>query len=87
MDPLMTINGHDIMEASLFRPVREESGPSPIIEEETALLGVCYSIILGCTISQHVDAKQLSSPTKQSQAMTNHNRFNKGDVWLNNQTS
>ena len=22
---------------------------------------------LGCTISQHVDAKQLSSPTKQSQ--------------------
>ena len=27
---------------------------------------------LGCAISQHVDAKQLSSPTKQSQAMTNH---------------
>ena len=28
---------------------------------------------LGCAISQHVDAKQLSSPTKWSQAMTNHN--------------
>ena len=28
---------------------------------------------LGCSISQHVDAKQLRSPTKQSQAMTNHN--------------
>ena len=28
---------------------------------------------LGCVISQHVDVKQLSSPTKQSQAMTNHN--------------
>ena len=34
---------------------------------------VCLSTILGCMISQHVDAKQLSSPTKQSQTITNHN--------------
>ena len=38
-----------------------------------AIGGVYQITILGCAISQHVDAKQLSSPTKQSQAMTNHN--------------
>ena len=39
MSPLMTINGDDVMEASLLRPVKEESGPSPTPEEETTLLG------------------------------------------------
>ena len=36
--PLMTINGDNVLEASLLRPVEEESEPSPTPEEETALL-------------------------------------------------
>ena len=39
MTPLMTINGDDVMEASLLRHVEEESGPFPTLEEETTLLG------------------------------------------------
>ena len=39
MAPLVTINGDDVMEASMLRPVGEESGPSPTLEEETTLLG------------------------------------------------
>ena len=36
---LMTINRDDVMEASLLRPLEEESGPSTTLEEETAFLG------------------------------------------------
>ena len=36
MAPLMTINGDDVMEASLLRPVEEESGPVPTLQEEAA---------------------------------------------------
>ena len=39
MVPLMTLNGDDVMEASLVRPADEESGPSHTPEEETTLLG------------------------------------------------
>ena len=39
MAPLMTLNGDDVMEASLLRSVKEESGHSPTPEEETTLLG------------------------------------------------
>ena len=35
----MTINGDNVMEASLLRPVEEESGSSPTPEEETILFG------------------------------------------------
>ena len=35
----MTLNGDDVMEASLLRTAEEESGPSPTPEEETTLLG------------------------------------------------
>ena len=35
----MTLNGDDVMEASLLRPVEEESGPSPTLEEDITLLG------------------------------------------------
>ena len=35
---LMTINGDDVMEASLLWPVEEGSGPPPTLEEETTLL-------------------------------------------------
>ena len=38
MAPLITIDVHDVMEASLLRPVEEESGPSPTLEEEAILL-------------------------------------------------
>ena len=38
MAPLMTINGDDVMEASLLGPVEEQSGPSPTPEEEAILL-------------------------------------------------
>ena len=39
MAPLMTLNGEDIMEASLLRPAEEESGPFPTPEEGATLLG------------------------------------------------
>ena len=39
MAPLMTLNGDNIVEASLLRPTREELGSSPSPEEEVVLLG------------------------------------------------
>ena len=39
MSPLMTLNGDDVVEASLLRPIEEESGPFPTPEEGTTLLG------------------------------------------------
>ena len=36
---MMTISGDDIVEASLLRPTKEDPGPSPMPEEEAALLG------------------------------------------------
>ena len=36
---LMTLNGDDVMEAFLLRPVEEELGPSPTPEEKTTLPG------------------------------------------------
>ena len=39
MVPLMTLNGDDVMEASLLRPADEELGPSPTPKEETSLMG------------------------------------------------
>ena len=38
MAPLMTINGDDMMEASLLGAGEEESGPTPTLDEEIALL-------------------------------------------------
>ena len=45
----------------------------PATSYPKAIGGVCLSTILGYVFSQCVDAKQLSSPTKQLQAITNHN--------------
>ena len=39
MAPLMTINGDDVIKASLLSPVEEKLGPSPTPEEDTTLLG------------------------------------------------
>ena len=39
MAPLMTLNGDDVVEASLLRPTGKELGPSPTPEEKTTLLG------------------------------------------------
>ena len=38
MTLLMTTNGNNVMEVSLLRPVEEESGAYPTLEEVTALL-------------------------------------------------
>ena len=38
MAPLMTLSGDDIMEASLLKPIEEEHGTSPTLEEEAILL-------------------------------------------------
>ena len=37
--PLMTLSGDDIMEASLLKPMADDQGTPPILEEEAALLG------------------------------------------------
>ena len=39
MAPLMTLSGDDIVEASLLKPMGEEPGNTPTLEEGTALLG------------------------------------------------
>ena len=69
MTPLMTLNGDDIVEASLLGLTREEPGPSSTPEEEAALLGKEDepSEVPG-SIPRHLEIPRFVEPTEQTTA-------------------
>ena len=73
MAAMMTISGDDFVEASLLRPTKEDPGPSPMLEEEAALLdeGSKEPETPG-SAPEHPEVTKHEGPAKQITTLPSH---------------